>query len=179
MPQNLQQIGNIWPGEPYPLATQIVLQELGHTLQKKGIGKQPTPISSNLTVLQFDSRFYLGGTFKTWSQGAYFHWLSHFQVTSVSVASCTTTHWLSHSVRLVLISKTCTMPNLKIGEGWNLCWVILNSWIHAHFPHISRKSVHAQGVCRVHDLFWWAQRGLVFFLIGANSLQRHLLSLRN
>lgn len=91
MPQNLQQIGNIWPSEPHPLATQMALQELGHTLQK-GIDKQPTQISSNLTVLRFDSRFHLDGTFKTWSQSAYLHWLPHFQVTSVSVASCTTTH---------------------------------------------------------------------------------------
>ena len=87
-------------------------------LTKKGIGKQPIPISSNLTVLQFDSRFHLGGTFKAWSQGAYFHYLSHFQVTSVSVASCTTTHWLSHSVRLVLNFQN--MHYAKFKNWWGL-----------------------------------------------------------
>ena len=52
--------------------------------------------------------------------------------------------WWSNYIAIIPISAQHTLfSSLKIREGWNFYWVILNSWIHAHLPYTSRKVVCA------------------------------------
>ena len=63
------------------------------------------------------------------------------EVSSKSYRSDIKYHMTPNIIFSALISETCTiLLRLNIREDWNLCWVILNSWIHAHFKKISACS---------------------------------------
>ena len=124
MSQNRQQIGNIWPSEPHPLATQIALQELGHTLQKRYRStaytniQQPDcttiwqPIPSRWNLQNLISRCLLSLTSPL---------PSHFSI------SC-----LLYYNTLIIPFSACGFQNRHYAkfqnyEGWHLYSLILNS----------------------------------------------------